>query len=75
MEQKQPEEALAAYRRSLGLYPKRFNSVLGAARAARAAGHESLARAFYKELLEIADGRTSRLAREEAPFARPPGPR
>ena len=36
MEQKQPAEALAAYRRSLDLYPRRFNGLLGAARAARA---------------------------------------
>ncbi len=38
MEQKQPAEALAAYRRSLELYPKRFNSLLGAERAASAGG-------------------------------------
>ncbi|HEY9449564.1 MAG TPA: hypothetical protein VIQ60_07405, partial [Gemmatimonadaceae bacterium] len=36
LEQKQPAEALVAYRRSLELYPRRFNSLLGAARAARA---------------------------------------
>jgi cytochrome c-type biogenesis protein CcmH/NrfG len=35
MEQKQPAEALAAYKRSLELYPRRFNSLLGAARAGR----------------------------------------
>jgi len=34
MEQKQPEKALAAYQKSLQLYPKRRNSVIGAARAA-----------------------------------------
>ena len=37
MEQKQPAEALAAYTRSLELHPKRFNGLLGAARAARRA--------------------------------------
>jgi tetratricopeptide (TPR) repeat protein len=36
LEQKQPREALASYKRSLELYPRRFNSLLGAARAARA---------------------------------------
>ena len=41
MEQKQPAEALAAYKRSLELYPKRFNGLLGAARAARALGDTS----------------------------------
>lgn len=58
MEQKQPAEALAAYKRSMELYPKRFNSLLGAARAARAVGDESLSRTFYRELLEVADGVT-----------------
>jgi tetratricopeptide (TPR) repeat protein len=36
MEQKKYSEALAAYKRSLALYPKRLNSVRGAARAGRA---------------------------------------
>ena len=34
MEQRRPAEALAAYRRSLALYPGRRNSLLGADRAA-----------------------------------------
>jgi tetratricopeptide (TPR) repeat protein len=34
MEQKQTAEALAAYERAMELYPKRLNSLLGAARAA-----------------------------------------
>ena len=38
MEQRRPAEALAAYRRSIELYPGRFNTLLGAARAARDAG-------------------------------------
>jgi tetratricopeptide (TPR) repeat protein len=41
MEQHQPTKALAAYRRSLELYPKRRNSLIGAARAARAIGKRS----------------------------------
>ena len=56
MEQKQPAEALVAYKRSLELYPKRFNGLLGAARAARALGDKPQARTFYKELLRVADG-------------------
>ena len=56
MEQKQPAEALVAYKRSLELYPRRFNGLLGAARAAHALGEASQARTFYKELLEVADG-------------------
>jgi len=35
MEQKKPAEAVAAYRRSLTLYPKRLNSLRGAARASQ----------------------------------------
>jgi tetratricopeptide (TPR) repeat protein len=66
MEQKQVGEALAAYKRSLQLYPKRFNGVLGAARAARALGDQTAARAFYQELLDVADGGTRQPALKEA---------
>jgi tetratricopeptide (TPR) repeat protein len=65
-EQKQPAEALAAYKRSLELYPNRFNSLLGAARAARALGDKAAARAFYQELLRVADKGTRRPAMKEA---------
>ena len=66
MEQGQPAEALAAYQRSLELYPRRFNGLLGAARAARALGDESRARSFYRELLEVAGGGTRQPALKEA---------
>jgi tetratricopeptide (TPR) repeat protein len=59
--QGKPAEALAAYRRSLELYPRRLNSVLGAARAARAAGDKPAARTLDGELLELA-GRGTRQA-------------
>lgn len=59
LEQHKPGDALAAYRRSLELYPRRFNSLLGAARAARAGGDSSTARKFYETLLQVA-GRGSR---------------
>ena len=36
MEQKKPARALAEYQESLKRYPRRFNSLLGAARSARA---------------------------------------
>jgi tetratricopeptide (TPR) repeat protein len=55
MEQKQPAEALAAYRRSLELYPARFNTLLGAARAARALEDRPGAAASYTKLIELAD--------------------
>lgn len=66
MEQKQPADALVAYKRSMELYPRRFNSVLGAARAAHATNDKPAARAFYKQLLEVADGGTRQRALEEA---------
>jgi tetratricopeptide (TPR) repeat protein len=55
MEQRQPSEALVAYKRSIELYPRRFNSLLGAARAARARDDKSAAQAFYKQVLEVAN--------------------
>lgn len=66
MERAHPTEALAAYKRSMELYPKRFNGLLGAARAAHALGDKSLARNFYQELLEVAGGGTRQPALKEA---------
>jgi quercetin dioxygenase-like cupin family protein/tetratricopeptide (TPR) repeat protein len=54
LEQRGGAEALAQYRTSLDLYPRRFNSVLGAARAAVAAGEMQAARDFYSNLLALA---------------------
>ncbi|HXI23261.1 MAG TPA: hypothetical protein VNG71_05245 [Pyrinomonadaceae bacterium] len=54
MEQNQPARALTAYQRSLELYPKRFNSLLGAARAARASGNAVASRKYHVQLLQIA---------------------
>ncbi|HUE84737.1 MAG TPA: tetratricopeptide repeat protein, partial [Vicinamibacterales bacterium] len=56
LEQGRHADALAMYRTSLDLYPKRFNSLLGAARAAAAGGDHATARGFYQELLSIAVG-------------------
>ncbi len=55
LEQNQSSEALVSYRRSLRLYPKRFNSLLGAARSAHALKDEATARTYYQELLKVAD--------------------
>jgi hypothetical protein len=66
MEQKQPAEAFAAYRRAMELYPRRFNSLLGAVRAAKAVGDKASARTFSQELLKIADGSTRHSALSEA---------
>ena len=54
MEQEKPAAALVAYQRSMERYPKRFNSLLGAARAARTVGDEPLARTLYQDLLAVA---------------------
>jgi len=66
LEQARPAEALAAYTRALDLYPRRFNSLLGAARAARASSNKAAARKFYRELLEVFFEGTRRPALEEA---------
>ena len=66
LEQAQPAEALVAYRQSLDLYPRRFNSLLGAARAARASGHKEVARTLYRDFLQLATGGGRRSAVEEA---------
>ena len=54
------EEALSAYARSLATWPARFNSILGAARAARAANLEDQAQHHYRQLLEVSSRRDPR---------------
>jgi hypothetical protein len=54
MLQKKPAQALTAYQQSLQLYPRRFNSTLGAASAAYALGDTTAARGYYDQLLDIA---------------------
>ena len=56
LEQKQPAPALDAYKGALARYPNLFNSVLGSARAARAAGANAESRAYYQQLLRLAGG-------------------
>src|SRR5690606_11160845 len=46
-------QALAAYEQALSLYPNRFNSLLGAARAAEAAGEKTIAKRHYEGLLAV----------------------
>jgi tetratricopeptide (TPR) repeat protein len=59
-EQKNFTHALDAYRESLKSYPRRLNSLLGAARAAKALGDSASAQLHYKELLEVASRATRR---------------
>lgn len=65
LEQERPVEALAAYRAALEHYPNRFNSLLGAARATRAAGDGRGARSMYEALIRQAVG-SRRAALNEA---------
>lgn len=53
LQQEQSDKALAAFKHSLELYPQRFNSLLGAARAARALGEGESTRRYYATLLEM----------------------
>jgi tetratricopeptide (TPR) repeat protein len=73
MEGGTPEEALAAYERSLELHPNRFNSLLRAARAARALEDEETARKFYANLVQISVGDSNRAGLKEASAYLKPG--
>ncbi|MFP3983095.1 MAG: hypothetical protein ACLFV2_05330 [Desulfurivibrionaceae bacterium] len=65
MDMDRPVEALEAYRRSDDIWPGRFNSLLGAARAANAADNKAVARKYYGQLLEFA-GDSERVEVREA---------
>lgn len=56
------DEALVAYEASLSDSPRRFNSILGAARAARAAGESARSAEYYRSLVELAGASGSRRA-------------
>jgi tetratricopeptide (TPR) repeat protein len=60
-----PGEALEAYRASSEVWPGRFNTLLGAARAAAAAGDGAAASDYYAQLLQMA-GSSDRAAVSEA---------
>jgi tetratricopeptide (TPR) repeat protein len=66
MDQNRPADAMAAYRRSLELYPRRYNTLLGAARAARVLADEETARDYYQQLIEVASPTTQRPSINEA---------
>lgn len=61
-----PAAALVSYRASLQRYPLRFNSLLGAARAARELRDAATARRYYEQLLEVAKDGTRRTPLDEA---------
>lgn len=67
LEQERPREALRAYETSLEIWPNRYNSLLGAARAARASNEVEKAHEYYGQLLEVTEGAaTSRPGVREA---------
>lgn len=67
LEQQKPAEASKAFSRSLELSPGRFNSLLGAARSARAMDSVQTATIFYRQ---IADGSSADSKREAIQEAR-----
>jgi hypothetical protein len=54
--QQRPAEALEAYERSLQIWPNRYNSLLGATRAARAAQDPERERAYHEQFVEVTGG-------------------
>jgi len=61
-----PREALAEYQASMDEAPRRFNTYLGAARAADEAGEPEMAREYYEALLELASEQGTRVELAEA---------
>lgn len=66
IELSKPKQALTAFERSLELYPKRFNSLLGAARAAKALEDQQTTKKYYSELLAISAKESTRAGIREA---------
>ena len=64
LEQERSSEALAAYEHSLQLYPRRFNTLQGIVRAARASGDNARADAAERELHDVAKDGTRKPALE-----------
>jgi hypothetical protein len=63
---KQPAAALEAYEATLKKEPNRARTLVGAARAAKAAGKEDAARKYYKAVVSLMDPRTTRPEFKEA---------
>ena len=66
MVHRQPAEALAAYEATLEREPNRARTLVGAARAARAAGRDEVARRYYAALVELMDPASARPELREA---------
>lgn len=68
LENRAAVEALREYKAVLKVAPRRFNATAGAARAAEKSGDPAEARAYARQLLEIAKG--AETARSELVWAR-----
>jgi tetratricopeptide (TPR) repeat protein len=66
LEHNQPAEALAAYEATLQREPNRARTLLGAARAGKAAGKNDVAKKFYGELIKLMDPASKRPELAEA---------
>ena len=66
MEVGRPQEALAEYETSLMHATRRYNSIIGAARAAVAAEQNDVARSYYEKLLKLAASDSARADLDEA---------
>jgi tetratricopeptide (TPR) repeat protein len=60
------KDALMAYQNSLEMFPKRFNSLLGAARSSLALKDKSGASLFYQQLIDISSSKSWREGFKEA---------
>jgi methylmalonyl-CoA mutase cobalamin-binding subunit len=66
LEMKRPSDALTEYKIVLTIAPNRFDALLGAGRAAQAAGNTSGAQAFYAKLTEVCPAAADRPELAEA---------
>ena len=66
MAHNEPAQALAAYEAALAREPGRTRTMLGAARAARAAGRNDVATKHYQSLIAVMDPKASRTSLQEA---------
>jgi Tfp pilus assembly protein PilF len=55
LELKQPAQAMGEFEATLSTAPNRFNSLSGAARAAKLSGDDAKARTYYAKLLAICE--------------------
>lgn len=62
----QPAEALIAYETTLRREPNRARTILGAARAAKAAGRNDVAKQYYQTLVKLMDPQSARPELREA---------